>query len=257
MPEHLDGPEAPFSACAQERSVVAQHATVTVPPMRTHHRWSPSAPTAPVVRSAPRALTIMGVLALVVLAACGGSGDDGGAAVASLATAAPDTSTGGDDGGGDGGDGEPLDPEEAILAYSRCMREHGVDLPDPQVDAAGGGGGMIVLDEQVDPDDGTFQEAQEACGSIMEDAAGAIEVDPEQEAEMREQMLAFAACMREHGVDFPDPTFDGNGRVTVGLGADGPSDVQDDEWQAASEACAQEGGGAPFQVSSRPVGGDD
>ena len=36
---------------------------------------------------------------------------------------------------------------------------------------------------------------------------------------MQEQALAFAQCMREHGIDMPDPQFgnDGNG-ATVGIG---------------------------------------
>ena len=36
---------------------------------------------------------------------------------------------------------------------------------------------------------------------------GDFEIDPEREAEMREELLAFSECMREHGIDMPDPVF--------------------------------------------------
>ena len=52
----------------------------------------------------------------------------------------------------------------------------------------------------------------------MEDAVGEIEIDPEQQAEMQEEMLEFAECMREHGIDMPDPVFGDDGRVEVGIG---------------------------------------
>jgi hypothetical protein len=187
------------------------------------------------------------------LAACGADTSSGADGVASLGTSPDDSAVDGDG----TATTTPRDPEEAMLAYTECMRDHGVDLPDPQVGPAGGGG-MVVIDEEVDPADGTFQAAQDECGPIMEDAVSDREIDPEQEAEMREQMLAFAACMREHGVDFPDPTFDESGRVTVGIGSDGPGDIDADAdaMQEASQACSEELGGGPFQISSAPVDGD-
>ena len=100
-----------------------------------------------------------------------------------------------------------------MLEFAECMRDHGVDMPDPQFDGDGGGGGMIEM--TADPDDEGFEEAQEACQPILEDAMGEIELDPEQEAEMREQLLEFAECMRDHGIDMPDPVFGEDGRVTM------------------------------------------
>ena len=53
-----------------------------------------------------------------------------------------------------------------MLAYTECMRDHGVDMPDPQTD--GEGRTMIALD--ADPESGEFQEAQTACEPLMENA---------------------------------------------------------------------------------------
>ena len=50
---------------------------------------------------------------------------------------------------------------------------------------------------------------------MLENARGAMEIDPEQEAEMREQMLEFTECMREQGIDMPDPVFGDDGGFSV------------------------------------------
>ena len=74
--------------------------------------------------------------------------------------------------------------------------------------------------------------AMEECQPLLENARGAIEMDPEQEAEMREQMLEFTECMREQGIDMPDPVFSDDGGFTV-------------------QAEAGEGGGSRRRTTSR------
>ncbi|MET0910186.1 MAG: hypothetical protein ABWZ99_12000 [Ilumatobacteraceae bacterium] len=195
------------------------------------------------------------VVLLGALPACGGGGADGsGLDVASLGTdAAPEATTAGTTVVG------PEDPEEAMLAYTECMRDHGVDMPDPQTD--GEGRTMVALD--ADPASGEFQEAQTACEPLMDNAMSEIEIDPEREAEMREQLLDYAACMRDHGIDMPDPTFGENGRVTVQAGADGDdgavNPVDDDDFEAANAECADDGMimAAPSRPPSDAGGGAD
>ena len=69
---------------------------------------------------------------------------------------------------------------------------------------------------------------------------------------MRDEMLAFAKCMREHGIDMPDPTFDGDGRVAISAArvdgdedaSTGPAfDFESDEFQDAQKACGGKLGG--------------
>ena len=78
----------------------------------------------------------------------------------------------------------------------------------------------------------------------------------EEQARMREQALEFSKCMREHGVDMPDPQFGENGEVTVSVGSEaapgGPA-PDDDEFQAAAEECGGPGGGMIFG-SAEPAG---
>jgi hypothetical protein len=132
------------------------------------------------------------------------------------------------------------DPEvqDAQVRYSRCMREHGIDMPDPGAD----GQTRIEID---DPD--AWEEAEEECRPIIEEVVGTFDPPSEEEqARMREEALEFSKCMREHGVDMPDPQFGENGEVTVSAGREvepgGPGPM-DDDFQAAAEECGGPGGG--------------
>ena len=158
---------------------------------------------------------------------------------------------------------DSVDPERAMVDFTECMRDNGIDMPDPQVVNANGsgnatvsGGPMIALnsvpdgeegdpqaDLGFDPNSDEFKEAQEACQSILDEAATAISIDPEVEAEHRQQMLDFAKCMRDHGIDFPDPTFNDAGGISVAVGSSEADDDQgpppdDEAFQEANDACS-------------------
>jgi hypothetical protein len=202
-----------------------------------------------------RTLTLLAVAALALPAAACGSAVPSTDGVASLGstTTAPDAAAGDGNGDDDAGEG---DRQLAMLDFAACMREHGIDMPDPQFD--GRGGGFVQVGG---PDDvGDMEAAQKACEPLMEDAIADIQnrLTPEEQARMQQQALDFAKCMREHGIDIPDPQFGDGGRVTIGLGGgpggdDGPSsdgpviDPDDPEFQEAQEACGGPGGG--FAVS--------
>ena len=70
-------------------------------------------------------------------------------------------------------------------------------------------------------------------------------------ADSQEAMLAYAACMRENGLDMADPTFDADGNMTGGgIGRDSGLDPRSEEFQTAQEACGSliegvEFGGGP------------
>jgi hypothetical protein len=209
-----------------------------------------------------RRLPVLILLAagLATGAACGGSGSGSGDGVASIKTAS-DRNTGSekDD---DKQDNAKTNPEEAMLAFARCMREHGVDMPDP--DTSGGGGVVSfragAAGTKIDADADKFQKAHEACKHLMGDA-GPMNLSPEEQQEMQDQALAFSRCMREHGVNMPDPTFDGEGRVMMRIGPDDGLDPSDPKFEAAQQACgsafgpAGAKGGAGLSVSGGKVDG--
>jgi hypothetical protein len=180
----------------------------------------------------------LAVLAIAALAACSGAAANP-SGVASLGSQSPDPET-------SATPQASMDPEEAALAFAECMREHGVDMPDPQVGSNGdfrvtvnGGPGSLDMAE--------MQAAQEACQHLM---PGPMGEPRELTAEEKDAMLGFAQCMRNNGIDMPDPVFEGGGMVRIGGPAtaaggngEGPAfDPRSEEFQAASEACRAEFG---------------
>jgi hypothetical protein len=129
---------------------------------------------------------------------------------------------------------------EAGLKFARCMREHGVDMPDPKPGPGGrielGGPGMGPQDKS------TMDAAQKACQKFLE-SVRPPELSKEQEQKFKDQALKFAQCMREHGIDMPDPHFEGGGRMTQRMneGIDPNSQL----FRSASEACSKYMEGKP------------
>ena len=137
--------------------------------------------------------------------------------------------TGDPDGASSGTSGRP--DRAALVAYARCMRAHGVDMPDP---SAGNGPTVVRAIGKSGADD--MRKAEEACA----DERAKIkppELSEEQQAEFRKRALDNARCMREHGVDFPDPTFDEHGGAQINIGKDSAIHPDDPKFKAAMEAC--------------------
>ena len=94
------------------------------------------------------------------------------------------------------GNGDPA------LQFATCMRSHGVsDFPDPSAD------GSLRIQRTgpngVNPQSPAFQAAQKACGHYLPLKGG----PPTMTASERRRALAFAECIRTHGVpSFPDPS---------------------------------------------------
>jgi hypothetical protein len=141
--------------------------------------------------------------------------------------------------GGDGGDGATQqERRDAAVAFAECMRENGVDMPDPQFDEDGGM--QIRVPKGADP--GAIEEAQQECQKHLAGARGGGQLSEAERAELQEQALAFAECMRENGVDFPDPQFGEGGGMRFG----GPGiDPEDPDFKKAEEACRDKRPGPP------------
>ena len=98
-----------------------------------------------------------------------------------------------------------------------------------------------------------------ACGGSNEDEVATLEnaasqleqtvSDASDSVDDEEALLAFAACMRENGVDtFPDPRLSADGSVSFGTGGGSTpfGDVDNDTAEAAVNACISELEGAAF-----------
>ena len=142
---------------------------------------------------------------------------------------------------GSSADVEKMDA--AFTKYTACMREHGVEMPDPvKLEASGtldataaeapaAGVTVVAGTSQAlsfDPSSGAFAAADEACSSILEDAgilkatsvvdvpgtAGTVVVggavaagSPIEGKKVEAAFKKFTSCMREHSIEMPEPVF--------------------------------------------------
>jgi hypothetical protein len=115
-----------------------------------------------------------------------------------------------------------LDPDARNLKFAECLREQGLEVPDPEP-----GKGM-TLKFGPGSDQQKVQAAMEACREwAPQGMAGGAAPDPSRDATMRE----YAQCMRDNGVDgFPDPE---GGMVRLD-----PAAGEDPDFEAAEKACA-------------------
>jgi hypothetical protein len=85
----------------------------------------------------------------------------------------------------------------ALIAFSKCMRAHGVpNFPDPS------GGGVNIAGTGIDPQAPAFQSARGACSKLIPGGGPSTHASAQQIKDATET----AECMRNHGVSgFPDP----------------------------------------------------
>jgi hypothetical protein len=150
----------------------------------------------------------------VLLAGCGQEKKSAGVASATGGGAAPSASA-----------SATTDPEQA-RKFAQCMRENGVpDFPDPGPDG------------QFDPsqmrssglDMQKLQKGMTACRDLAPNGGQTTQLD----AQQQEQLRQFAQCMRDNGVDMPDP--DPN---SGGFGPNGANlNTADPNFQKGLKAC--------------------
>ena len=168
---------------------------------RPRRAWPP-----PTARAAA---TIIATAALALLAACGSSSSSGDSSHAGGSTRSP-----------------------SAVAYSACMRSHGVpSFPDP--DSSGQIPKEAVIRAAREVSDSRLRAATQACESLNPAGQGS----PTLTAQQQQDYLKAAACMRSHGIsDFPDPTFPG-GRVNLSI----PSsiDTTSGQFTHAAQTCTK------------------
>jgi hypothetical protein len=125
--------------------------------------------------------------------------------------------------------------KQALLDFAACMRDHGVDMPDPKAD---GGPSLVQAGGSMSPEQ--ERKAEQAC-KHFQDKIKPPKLTEAQQKEFRDAALANARCMRAHGIDMPDPTFSEDGRATVKIAGHGKGRVgpapDDPKFRAAAEAC--------------------
>jgi len=133
-----------------------------------------------------RTLGFAAVIGLSILAsACGSSG----AKVAQVGT-----------GGG-------TNPRPHPQTFSACVRSHGVpNFPDADTDGR-------IHAAGIDKSSRAFQVAYHSCQGLLPGG----QLGEQRRAQLQGQLLAFARCMRAHGVHtFPDPMITADGHFGLG-----------------------------------------
>jgi hypothetical protein len=170
-----------------------------------------------------RALLAGALLAALACGACSGG----------TPTAAPPSTSG---------------PFAQALAYSSCMRSHGLpNFPDPQQT----GNGMklsVGKGSGVDSHSPVYAAAQRACQSSQPGLGSkGGTVDPT-------KVAPWAACVRAHGLPrFPDPTVT-DGGLTLNLAGTG-IDPRSSTFQQALNACKALRAGGGLLIKSGSGGG--
>jgi hypothetical protein len=158
----------------------------------------------------------------LAMAGCGGKKGDNGIASANGKNKAKSTASA----------MSSTDRHQADLKYAKCMRDHGVDMPDPEPN------GPIEIkskpgDEQVQ------QAAQEACKSFLPYGGNPPKLSPADVAKLQK----YAKCMRQHGFDMPDPNSQGQVLQSDGPGSGGDKagtmvvGPDNPQWAKADKAC--------------------
>jgi hypothetical protein len=137
-----------------------------------------------------RKLRPLGALAMVALI---------GVISAGCSDASSETGT-----GSSGGNKNATTHEKAVK-FAKCMRDNGVsEFPDPPAS------GELTIDaiangSSLDTSTAAFKQALSACRDLEPSGF----TGHKRSAQQQKNALAFAQCIRDHGVsDFPDPTPD-------------------------------------------------
>lgn len=152
-------------------------------------------------RSRTATLAGLGLTAVLTLSACGGSGG-------SDASASP--------GGGRSGGSNT----DQMVAFAKCLRQHGVNMPDPKP-----GQNLQQWIQGAGVDRSQLRTATQKCQDKLPPGIKARATDPQ----TQDKKLKYAQCMRANGVDMPDPK---NGQIDFGN-----LDRNSPQFKKASQKC--------------------
>jgi hypothetical protein len=117
-------------------------------------------------------------------------------------------------GGGSAGDGAPAGQSDDAkrVAYLTCLRKAGLKIHEE----TGPGGGVGIEARGIS--EVRVREIERECARKTGGGPGSgRQLSKEQQAELLDQGLKFARCMRAHGVDMNDPKVEPGGGFSLGI----------------------------------------
>ena len=162
---------------------------------------------------------MLGVVVLLA-AACGSSGSPGVASVSGGSGKASSTPS------------ATANQEQQALQFTRCMRQQGINMGDPTVDAKGN----VRLQPPAGavPGQAELEKARNACRRYLQGLQQGFSMQDQTQAQ--DALLKYARCMRKNGYDMPDPNFSAQGSSSGGPFG-GAIDQNDPDFKKANAVC--------------------
>lgn len=126
----------------------------------------------------------------------------------------------------------------AAYKHAQCMRDHGVPaFPNPQIVNTPSEHGIRQSLPSSVAESPQFKTAQNACkGLLPEPQGGGPGAGSSEERQHTQTLLAFARCLRDHGVQgFPDPN--AQDQLTLTMVRAAGVDLQAPSFLTAARAC--------------------
>jgi hypothetical protein len=177
---------------------------------------------------------VLVAMALLV-AGCGASNPPSSGVAHLGSSTTPSTASSSSSAAAGGGSASAASPDSQAVAYSACVRAHGVpNFPDPRVSTDGNEVKVAIAVNPSISGNPHFKSAQQACRKLLPGGGPgegpSHQISPQEQAEY----LKAAACIRTHGIpSFPDPTFSSGGVHVSQKGID----LHSPQARAAEEAC--------------------
>ena len=115
----------------------------------------------------------------------------------------------------DNPDTSKLTDEAITTRFTACLRDYGFNIGDPELNADGTVNQQSLRQSLFQ--DPKFQtkgrEALENCLPLLQGATFAQPPSPEDQIEFQDTLLKFAQCLRDQGLDVPDPDFTNGARA--------------------------------------------
>ena len=115
---------------------------------------------------------------------------------------------------------EELTDEEITTEFTECLRAHGFNIPDPVLNADGTVDSQslrqsIMEDPKFNPQSAASREVFRDCVPLLQGATFAEAPSREDTIQLQDDLLKFAECLREKGIDVPDPDFSTGTRASM------------------------------------------
>jgi hypothetical protein len=123
--------------------------------------------------------------------------------------------------------------EQKGTEFAKCLREHGVNASATSVP---GGGQALRIQGSPGTGKQSLEGPMKACAKYQP-GAKRVNLSPQEKVKREEEVLKFAKCMREHGIEVHTEV--GGGKIAIGIhgNATGPNPGSP-AFQSAQKACS-------------------